>query len=176
MSFSYGNNIFNEILKKSNKLEDTNSSDVHINNNEIAHDLQRRLCHYFGNNPVPILKKSEKYSGIVKDGKNEPLGGPIDPIRPGINNRPGTLARSSDFPFWGPTENKNVQSKKTKNVQEKEEKEENEKLNNDKVEKFTDYNKENFNMNLSSISIWAIILIIIIIIVIVLLVFKNKLF
>lgn len=164
-----GNNYFDNILNKANKLEKDNKEKPE-NDDPIltAYLLQLRAANWFSNNPGSILLSSSKYSGLKNEaGNQEPLGGPINFELQNYRNRQGSKFCSDEYPFW------DVPNKKTKKVKIKEDpkevkenKEVNEvkkvkevkEVNEVQKKKLNELNKENFtNKPLSGLSIAAII-------------------
>jgi len=109
MSYSYGNNLYNDLLKYANKQGDDEAA-IHK-----AYHLQSRLHNYYSNNDKPTLLNSQKYSSETYNGKPVPLGGPIDWEVGGTRNAPKTPGCPPDFNFWAfkdiPEEKKPVTEK-----------------------------------------------------------------
>ena len=112
MTYSYGQNIFRDLLKY---------SDTHAPNEPIktAYALQARLGSYFKDNPAATLYNSQKFSGMTNNNQlggpinklsfsgitnsnsyKNPLGGPINTSISGTNNIPTVGLCSDEFNFW----------------------------------------------------------------------------
>lgn len=112
MTFSYGQDFYNDLLKYSDHHSKDDQQAI-----ETAYELQSRLQNYWKNNAFEALKKSEKYSGNVDlNGHKSALGGDLNPFISGINNAPGTPAEASEFPFWSLDDKGEIVNKK-KNTQ-----------------------------------------------------------
>lgn len=176
MTFSIGQNFFKDLLESSNKRTDYNDK------KSITHSYQlvKRLQDFYVNNNMPILLKSEKYSGM-KDllGETEPLGGHINFRRCGARNAPGSCIDGfpDEYNFWG-----NIISKQENSKDKKKQDNSNEKINENfnniieqpkLIENFSIVDhKENFDGNNKVIII--IIIIILIILITFFIYFKHK--
>jgi len=110
MTFSYGQDFYNDLLKFSDHHSKDDQKAI-----ETAYELQSRLQNYWKNNAFEVLKKSEKYSGNVDlNGHKSALGGDLNPFISGINNAPGTPAEASEFPFWSLNDKGNIVDTKPK--------------------------------------------------------------
>ena len=167
MTFSLGQDFFNELLK---------SSDKRTHNDEKAisqtYHLQERLNYFWKNNDKPVLLQSQKYSGMSDlAGKSEPLGGQINWQQCGITNAPGSCTGgcSDEYPFWGPV----THTKQNPGiVLDSKEKTIGKKLN-DKENFTVLHNKENFNIdkkenfNGTDPMVWIIIILVAIVTIII---------
>ena len=166
MTFSIGQNFFKNLLESSNK----STNDIDKKSIKETYQLQKRLQDFFVNNDIPVLLKSQKYSGM-KDllGESEPLGGHINFKRCGARNAPGSCIDGfpDEYNFWGNIISKQDNSKDKKHHYSKDEIVEN--FNNiveqpKLIENFSIVDhKENFNGNNMSIIIIIIIILIILI-------------
>ena len=99
MTFSIGQNFFNDLLQTSDKITHNDQKAI-----SLTYDLQTRLAHYFQNNEKVVLLKSEEYcGGIDLFGNCEPLGGSINWLRCGTDNLPSSCKDGcpDEFDFWG---------------------------------------------------------------------------
>ena len=125
-----GNNYFDNILNKANKLE-KDGKEKPENDDPIltAYLLQLRAANWFSNNPGSVLLSSSKYSGLKNEaGNQEPLGGPINFELQNYRNRQGSKFCSDEYPFWDVPNKKSkkvkIQEDKTKEKSKEEPKEE----------------------------------------------------
>lgn len=179
MTFSIGQNFFNDLLKSSDKITNYKNPEKAI---KLTYDLQVRLADFWKNNDKPLLLKSQLHSGNVDLAGNEtPLGGSINFNLCGITNDPNSCKDGcpTEYPFWGtPKEEHKIKDNKQENF-------ENINSNNNQniieqpqiVENFTLDNTENFEDNDNTINIILIILTVIIVIFLILgiyLYIRNK--
>jgi hypothetical protein len=175
MTFSIGQNFFNDLLKSSDKRTHNDQKAI-----EQTAQLQQRLNDFWKNNNKPVLLKSKKVSGM-RDllGNSEPLGGHINWQLCGITNLPHSCKDGcpDEYPFWGTTE-----VKKEININQKENFEEiNEAVEQPEIiEKFTmsdvpglNYGKENFGIS-NKTSIIIIVLIVVLLLGLCGLIFLNR--
>ena len=173
MTFSIGQNFFNDLLESSYKRTPDDKKAI-----EQTYLLQQRLNSFWQNNDIPVLLKSKELGGNVGvHGNQEALGGPINWQRCGSHNAPGSCKHGcpDEYNFWGTMEN---------NSENKLEKKENfENINEvveqpEIIEEFTNdviTHKENFSGSTSSIILWSIFGVILIIIVIALVIgYRNR--
>ena len=176
MAFSYGDNFFNDLLKKSDKIVEKD----HLSSNDsikIAYDLQTRLANFWVNNNKPVLMKSQKYSGMNdSNGNATPLGGPINWLEGGARNAPSSVHNGcpNEFPFWGhlPKHNKHQENKEYKEHED------------NKIEHFTDngtdngtenfINKENFDEKDTLLISGIVVVVILILLMLVMFYFHHK--
>ena len=109
---SIGSNFFNELLNY--EIQNSGDSDNVLQN---ATRAQARLGALWRNNPVPVLLKSQKCSGMGTNGVQEPLGGPINEKMDYGFNAPGSTKKYGacnlpELPFWSLSENTNKNTKK----------------------------------------------------------------
>ena len=157
MTFSIGQNFFNDLLESSDKR--TNNDQKAI---EQTYLKQKRLNDFWVNNDIPVLLKSKEFGGMVDLlGKPEPLGGHINNLRCGARNAPGSCVNGcpDEYPFWGTTkENKLDKKENLENVNEAIEQPE-------IIENFTVDNvighKENFSGSTSMI-LWIVLMVILV--------------
>lgn len=130
---SIGQDFYNNLLNYTNENTTNDNNSI-----ETSYELQKRLAEFPKNHALPILIKSQKYSGgISLDNKPEPLGGPINLTKENCTD---------EFPFWS-LENK--YNNTNKNEHKHEDKHENKHEDEDKDElnkEFdnTHYGKEHF--------------------------------
>lgn len=133
MTFSIGQNFFNDLLESSDKTTHNDQKAI-----EQTYLLQKRLNDFWVNNDIPVLLKSKEFGGMVDLlGNAEPSGGHINWQRCGARNAPGSCKYGcpDEYAFWGtPKENK-PQDKKQDKKQDKPHKKENfENINNKVIE------------------------------------------
>ena len=156
MTFSYGQDFYNDLLKYSDHHSKDDQKAI-----EIAYELQSRLQNYWKNNAFEALKKSEKYSGNVDlNGHKSALGGDLNPFISGINNAPSTPAEASEFPFWSLNDKGNIINTKKNNTQSNMQINNNNNNNNNK-EYLTDTGKNSDDGKNDQIYIWIMGIIII---------------
>lgn len=129
---SIGQDFQNDLLHYTNNISSNDKNSI-----ETAYELQKRLAFFWKNNDLPVLLKSQKFSGGgALNNKPEPLGGPIN-----LYYEDNT----DEFPFWSlgnksnksNNTNKNEHEDKLKNKPEDKD-DLNEEINN------THYGKEHF--------------------------------
>jgi len=104
---SIGQDFQNDLLHYTNTISSNDDNSI-----EISYELQKRLADYWKNNNLPVLLKSQKFSGEVSlNNKPEPLGGPINW---------NAESCTDEFPFWSlgkksNNENKNKNKNENKN-------------------------------------------------------------
>lgn len=160
MTFSYGNNFFDDLLNYSDKT--TKDDDKSL---KQTYELQQRLNNFWANNSLPTLLKSQKFSGEtdITGKEKSPLGGSINPLRPGIRNAPGTPACSDEFDFWNLNDKKH--HKKEENNQEDFEIVNNE-TNTETKENFTNQNIEYMSNISVPLYVWIIIILVVLLVLI----------
>jgi hypothetical protein len=160
MTFSIGQNFFNDLLQSSEKTTHNDEKAI-----EQTYQKQIRLNDFWVNNGIPVLLKSKEYSGMVDLlGKQEPSGGQINWQRCGARNAPGSCVNGcpDEYAFWGST---NDISKKTDML--KKENFENKVLEQPKlVEKFTVNDivghKENFSGK-TSMTLFVVLIVLLVV-------------
>lgn len=158
MTFSIGQNFFNDLLESSDKI--TNNDQKAIS---LTYEKQKRLNDFWVNNDIPVLLKSKEFGGMVDLlGKPEPLGGHINNLICGARNAPGSCINGcpDEYPFWGTTkENKQDQKENFENINEAIEQPE-------IIENFTVDNvigyKENFMSGNMSIIVWIVLILVLV--------------
>ena len=71
---SIGQDFQNDLLHYTNNISSNDKNSI-----ETSYELQKRLADFWKNNDLPVLLKSQKFSGEVSlNNKPEPLGGPIN--------------------------------------------------------------------------------------------------
>ena len=157
MTFSIGQNFFNDLLESSDKRTHNDQKAI-----KQTYDLQKRLNDFWINNDIPVLLKSKKFAGMNNVvGDSEPLGGSINLQRCGARNAPGSCIHGcpDEYPFWGTTkENKQDHKENFENINEAVEQPE-------IIEKFTVDNvigqKENFSGTTSMI-LWIVLIVVLV--------------
>ena len=155
MTFSIGQNFFNDLLESSDKRTHNDQKAI-----EQTYLKQKRLNDFWVNNDIPVLLNSKEFGGMHDlFGKPEPLGGHINWFRCGARNAPGSCIHGcpNEYPFWGTTkENKQDQKENFENINETVEQPE-------IIEKFTVDEvigqKENFGGSSTSILLTIILII-----------------
>lgn len=155
MTFSIGQNFFNDLLESSDKRTHNDQKAI-----EQTYHLQQRLDRFWKNNDIPVLLKSKQFSGMPDlQGNAEPLGGSINWQLCGIDNAPGSCINGcpDEYPFWGTTkENKQDQKEKFENINEAVEQPE-------IIEKFTVMDKkENFS-GTTSMTLWIVLFVVVLV-------------
>lgn len=117
MTFSIGQNFFNDLLESSDKRTHNDQKAI-----EQTYLKQKRLNDFWVNNDIPVLLKSKEFGGMHDMfGKQEPLGGHINLLRCGARNAPGSCIHGlpDEYPFWGTTkENKQDHKENFENINE----------------------------------------------------------
>ena len=157
MTFSIGQNFFNDLLESSDKRTHNDQKAI-----EQTYQLQLRLDRFWKNNDIPLLLQSQKNGGSIDlFGNKEPLGGGINWQRCGIDNAPGSCINGcpDEYPFWGTTkENKEDKKENFENINEPVEQPE-------IIEKFTVDevigHKENFSGTTSMI-LWIVLIVVLV--------------
>jgi len=157
MTFSIGQNFFNDLLESSDKRTHNDQKAI-----EQTYQLQLRLDRFWKNNDKPVLLKSKQHSGMTDLlGNSEPLGGGINWQRCGIDNAPGSCINGcpDEYAFWGTTkENKEDKKENFENINEAVEQPE-------IIEKFTVDDvighKENFSGTTSMI-LWVVLIVVLV--------------
>ena len=153
MTFSIGQNFFNNLLESS---DNTNFNDKKAI--EQTYLKQKRLNDFWVNNDIPVLLKSQKFGGMVDLlGNKEPLGGHINLLRCGTRNAPGSCINGcpDEYPFWGET--KETKQDKEENLENINQVVEQPKI----IEKFTVIDqKENFMSGNTSMIVWIVIIVV----------------
>jgi len=157
MTFSIGQNFFNDLLESSDKRTHNDQKAI-----EQTYLKQKRLNDFWVNNDIPVLLKSKEFGGMHDMfGKPEPLGGHINWLRCGARNAPGSCIHGcpDEYPFWGTTkENKQDQKENFENINEAVEQPE-------IIEKFTVDDvigqKENFSGTTSMI-LWIVLIVVLV--------------
>ena len=154
MTFSIGQNFFNDLLESSDKRTHNDQKAI-----EQTYHLQQRLDRFWKNNDIPVLLKSKQFSGMPDlQGNAEPLGGSINWQLCGIDNAPGSCINGcpDEYPFWGTTkENKKDQKENFENINEAVEQPE-------IIEKFTVMDKkENFS-GTTSMTLWIVLIVVLV--------------
>ena len=155
MTFSVGQNFFNDLLQSSDERTHNDQKAI-----EQTYLKQKRLNDFWVNNDIPVLLKSKEFGGMVDlFGNAEPLGGHINWLRCGARNAPGLgkYCCPDEYPFWGTTTETKPEKKEnfenTNKIVEQPE----------IIEKFTVdnviNNKENFSSNNTSITFTIILII-----------------
>lgn len=159
MTFSIGQNFFNDLLKSSDKRTHNDQKAI-----SQTYHLQERLNYFWKNNDKPVLLQSQKYSGMSDlAGKSEPLGGHINWHQCGITNAPGSCTNGcpDEYPFWGtikniPNKNPGIVIGSKETTQQSPKQKLNKKV--DFKENFTVFdNREDFSSNTT---IWTIVIIV----------------
>ena len=112
MTFSIGQNFFNELLESSDKITHNDKKAI-----EQTYLKQKRLNDFWVNNDIPVLLKSREFGGMVDLlGKPEPLGGDINWQRCGARNALGSCIHGcpDEYPFWGTTKENKEDKKENK--------------------------------------------------------------
>ena len=159
MTFSIGQNFFNDLLESSDKRTHNDQKAI-----EQTYLKQKRLNDFWVNNDIPVLLKSKEFGGMVDLlGKPEPLGGHINWQRCGARNAPGSCIHGcpDEYPFWGTTkENKEDKKENFENINEAVEQPE-------IIEKFTVDDvighKENFMSGETSIIVWIVLIVVLVV-------------
>ena len=113
MTFSIGQNFFNELLESGNKIAHNNDK----KSLSVTYELQKRMATYWKNNDKPVLLKSKQHSGMTDLlGHSEPLGGSINWQRCGTDNAVGSCIHGcpDEYPFWGTTKENKIENEKDK--------------------------------------------------------------
>ena len=117
MTFSIGQNFFNDLLESSDKRTHNDQKAI-----EQTYLKQKRLNDFWVNNDIPVLLKSKEFGGMVDLlGNAEPLGGHINWLRCGARNAPGSCKYGcpDEYAFWGTTkENKEDKKENFENINE----------------------------------------------------------
>lgn len=162
MTFSIGQNFFNELLESGNKIAHNNDK----KSLSVTYELQKRMATYWKNNDKPVLLKSKQHSGMTDLlGHSEPLGGSINWQRCGTDNAVGSCIHGcpDEYPFWGTTKENKIENEKDKkenfeNINEVEEQPE-------IIENFTVEDvmghKENFSGNTCMI-LWIVLIVVLV--------------
>jgi len=156
MTFSIGQNFFNDLLESSDKRTHNDQKAI-----SLTYEKQRRLNDYWVNNDKIVLLKSKQFSGMPDlQGNAEPLGGSINWQLCGARNAPGSCINGcpDEYPFWGTIkENKEDKKENFENINEAVEQPE-------IIEKFTVDevigHKENFSGSTSMILIVLIVVLV----------------
>jgi hypothetical protein len=109
MTFSIGQNFFNDLLESSDKRTHNDQKAI-----ELTYLLEKRLCNFWKNNDKPVLLKSKEFSGMKNLlGEPVPLGGEINWQECGIDNAPGSCKHgcSDEYPFWGSVKENEIDKK-----------------------------------------------------------------
>lgn len=149
MTFSIGQNFFNDLLESSDKTNYDDKKAI-----EQTYLKQKRLNDFWVNNDIPVLLKSQEFGGMVDLlGNKEPLGGHINLLRCGTRNAPDSCVNGcpDEYPFW-----KETKQNKKENI--------NETIEEPKIiENFTIDeiigNKENFSGTTSMI-LWIVLIVV----------------
>lgn len=157
MTFSIGQNFFNDLLESSDKRTHNDQNAI-----SLTYEKQKRLNNFWINNDIPVLLKSKQFAGMVDLlGNTEPLGGHINLQRCGARNAPGTCKHGcpDEYPFWGTTKENNSDKKENfENINEAVEQPE-------IIEKFTVDevigHKENFSGSTSMI-LWIVLIVVLV--------------
>ena len=154
MTFSIGQNFFNDLLESSDKRTHNDQKAI-----EQTYLLQQRLDRFWKNNDIPVLLKSKQFSGMPDlQGNADPLGGSINWQLCGIDNAPGSCINGcpDEYLFWGTTkENKKDQKENFENINEAVEQPE-------IIEKFTVMDKkENFS-GTTSMTLWIVLIVVLV--------------
>ena len=157
MTFSIGQNFFNDLLESSDKRTHNDQKAI-----EQTYLKQKRLNDFWVNNDIPVLLKSKEFGGMVDLlGNTEPLGGHINWLRCGARNAPHSCENGcpDEYLFWGTTkENKQDHKENFENINEAVEQPE-------IIEKFTVNDvigqKENFSGTTSMI-LWIILIVVLV--------------
>jgi len=161
MTFSIGQNFFNDLLESSDKRTHNDQKAI-----EQTYLLQKRLNDFWVNNDIPVLLKSKEFGGMVDLLDNpEPLGGHINWQRCGARNAPGSCKHGcpDEYQFWGTTkENKSeIKIDKKENFENINEVVEQPEI----IENFTVDNvighKENFS-GTTSMTLWIVLIVVIV--------------
>ena len=167
MTFSIGQNFFNELLESSDKITHNDQKAI-----EQTYLKQKRLNDFWVNNDIPVLLKSREFGGMVDLlGKPEPLGGDINWQRCGARNALGSCIHGcpDEYPFWGTTKENKKENKEHKKENKEDKKENFENINEaveqpEIIEKFTVDevigHKENFSGSTSMILIVLIVVLV----------------
>jgi len=157
MTFSIGQNFFNDLLESSDKRTHNDQKAI-----SLTYEKQRRLNDYWVNNDKIVLLKSKQFSGMPDlQGNAEPLGGSINWQLCGARNAPGSCINGcpDEYPFWGTIkENKEDKKENFENINEAVEQPE-------IIEKFTVDevigHKENFSGTTSMI-LWIVLIVVLV--------------